>query len=253
MKRPPLGQHFLRCPTVLDQLVTAIAPAAGDTFVEVGPGHGQLTRPLLEAGATVVAIERDRRLAASLPTRLAGLSRRLQVVAGDAAKSLPVPPTGPWRLVGNLPYAISSPLLAGLLGRHERLVSVHVMLQLEFANRLAAQPGSRAYGRLTVAIQSRFAVRWLFAVPPESFAPPPNVESAVVCLHPLPVPAGLVDALMFDKVTKLAFAQRRKRLDNALAGLGMELPSKFAGLRAENLSVADYVMLANQAARLAVP
>lgn len=245
-KRPPLGQHFLADQQVLAKLVAAINPRATDVFIEVGPGTGVLTVPLLEAGAQVIAIECDRRLAEQLTRRLGKLAQRLEVVVGDAAKQLPQPSAANWRLVGNLPYAISSPLLTGLANRRAGLVDVCVMVQHEFADRLAAQPHSRSYGRLSVVVQARFEVEYLFAVAPQAFAPPPKVTSAVVRLKPLANVPAVVDRAAFETVTRLAFGQRRKRLDNALASLECGVDDELAGLRAENISVADYVRLADR-------
>ena len=247
--RAPLGQHFLADGRVIDEIVEWIAPREGDVFVEIGPGKGQLTVPLLDAGSKVIAIERDRELARRLPGLLGRNAQRCEVVVGDAAKGLPFPKGDAWRLVGNIPYEISSPLLALMVDGVEGITDAHLMLQREFATRIAASPESRDYGRITVSVQARFDVEFLLDVGPESFDPPPKVMSSVVRLEPNAVAASIDDSDAFDKVVKTAFAKRRKTLSNALSGLGSDVAGRHARKRAEDLPVSDYVELANDFAR----
>lgn len=244
MSRVP-GQHFLADQSVLDELVARISPQPGQCLVEVGPGTGRLTKPLLEAGASVCAIELDAELARSLPKRMGGLAGNLEVAQGDAARWLPVPATGPWRLVGNIPYQISSPLLLGLRDRPERLRDVHLMVQNEFAERAAAHPGNRQYGRLSVVLQAVWQVSLLFTVPPEAFRPPPKVCSAAIRLLPRAARRQPACLQMFEQVVRLAFSGRRKTLRNSLVSLGPHAAGQYAALRAEQLSVDDYINLAD--------
>ncbi len=250
MRSPRLGQHFLTDSDILRRMIEFINPKAQDCFVEIGPGKGQLTRPLLASGAKVLAIELDRDLASKLSERMGKLNLSLTVSQKDAARGLPIPERGFWRAVGNLPYAISSPVLTRLPNYLPRLIDGHFMLQKEFAQRMAAQPGSRIYGRLSVAVQAFFSVEALFEVPANSFTPPPQVKSMVVRMRPLDEPKKILDHKIFTLVTRQAFAQRRKQLRNALGALSIEVPDNIAGLRAESLRVDQFIGLANKIATL---
>lgn len=234
---------------VLDDLLACIRPKGDDVFVEVGPGKGRLTIPLLESGAKVIAIERDRKLAHGLPKLLGDNASRCEVVVGDAAKGLPVPEGTSWRLAGNIPYGISSPLLSLMTDGVPGMVDAHLMLQKEFAERIAAGHGTRDYGRITVKVQAHFFVELLLDVAPGCFSPPPEVDSAVVRLVPNNVADSICDLEMFEEVTKAAFAMRRKRLSNALAKLGGDAAGMHKDKRAEELSVRDYVELSNSLAK----
>ena len=240
-----LGQHFLVDGSVVGAIVSLVAPKAGDVFVEVGPGRGALTLPILAAGPSVHAVEMDGRLAGALPKLAGSNAARLSVTEGDAARSLPVPVGVRWRLAGNIPYSISSPLLAGICPRPEGIVDAHLMLQREFADRVAAPPGSRDYGRISVLVQSCYRVETLLEVGPESFDPPPKVDSAVIRLTPSDDAGSVADRGVFDGLLRAAFAKRRKKLSNAIGGRFALPDDRFAGLRAEQLSAADYVELAN--------
>lgn len=245
--RQPLGQHFLADRAVLDDIVGHIAPKEGDIFVEVGPGRGQLTAPLLRSGARVVAIERDRKLADELPGLLGDLAERCEVVVGDAAHGLPVPEADGWRLAGNIPYEISSPLLKPFArGLVDGLRDAHLMLQREFAVRLAASPGTKDYGKITVSVQSCMEVEVLFDVPPEAFDPPPKVVSSFVRLTPAENHGtvdspGVLEGVLFE-----AFKQKRKKLSNSLEDLEIDVAGTYGDRRADDLSVAEYVELANR-------
>lgn len=237
--RKRFGQHFLRDPGVVRRIVEAVAPAADDFIVEIGPGEGALTRPLAERAARLEAIEIDRDLAAALA------AERITVHVADALEfDFGQLPQGA-RIVGNLPYNISTPLLFHLARHAERLRDLHFMLQREVVERMVAQPSTPAYGRLSVMLQARFRMQKLFRVAAGAFRPPPRVESAVVRLVPLAAPLDR-EAPRFADVVRRAFSARRKTLRNALdlapeelAALGID-----ARLRPENLSPADYVRIA---------
>jgi 16S rRNA (adenine1518-N6/adenine1519-N6)-dimethyltransferase len=244
--RKRFGQNFLVSPGVVRKIVDAIAPAPDDRVVEIGPGRGALTGPLLERLHSLDVVEIDRDLAAALGERFA--PERLRVHQCDALE-FDYCALGPQlRVVGNLPYNISSPLLFRLAGVARCLRDCHFMLQREVVERMAAPPGSRTYGRLSVMLQYRFGVEKLLRVPPGAFLPVPQVESAFVRLVPhtvLPWPAA--DESAFATVVGHAFSQRRKTLRNALAALLSEEQIRAAGidptLRAEMLGVEQFVRL----------
>ncbi len=244
--RKRFGQHFLHDPGVLQRIVEAIGPARGDAVVEIGPGEGALTRPLLERLDRLTAIEIDRDLAA----RLAGdfPPERLSLLCADALTvDFASFPAGV-RIVGNLPYNISTPLLFHLAQYACRVRDMHFLLQREVVERMVAKPSTPDYGRLSVMLQVRFAMKKLFNVPAAAFRPPPKVESAVVRLVPLEsaeIPERFAD------VVRKAFSARRKTLRNAL-GL---TPEDFEELkldpklRPENLSPADYLRISARGSR----
>jgi 16S rRNA (adenine1518-N6/adenine1519-N6)-dimethyltransferase len=239
--RKRFGQHFLHDAAVVRRIIEAIAPAADDFIVEIGPGEGVLTRPLAERAGRLEVIEIDRDLAAALA------AERIKVHVADALEfDFGQLPLGA-RIVGNLPYNISTPLLFHLARFAERLRDLHFMLQREVVERMVAQPSTPAYGRLSVMLQARFGMRKLFRVAGGAFRPPPRVESAVVRLVPLAEPLDR-GAERFADVVRRAFSARRKTLRNAL-GLPAE---EFAALgidprlRPENLSPADYVRIARR-------
>lgn len=246
--RKRFGQNFLVDDAIIDHIVQAIAPRAGEPLVEIGPGLMALTQPLLERVGQMTVIELDRDLAARLRGR-----QGLQVVESDVLKvdftalaaSLQVPKL---RVVGNLPYNISSPILFHLLDHVDVVQDQHFMLQKEVVDRMAAQPATSDYGRLTVMLQWRYAMENVLLVPPESFNPPPKVNSAVVRMLPRAEPAAL-DRKVLETLVQVAFSQRRKILRNTL-GRWLEEQS-FSGTfdlqrRAEEVSVAEYTALAAQ-------
>jgi len=250
--RKGLGQHFL-----LDLNLTAkIARAAGDlasgTTIEVGPGPGGLTRALLLAGAErVVAVERDTRCIEALQPLVQAAGGRLEVVQGDALE-LQVDTVGapPRRIVANLPYNIATPLLVGWIAQADAIESMTLMFQKEVAERIVASPGSSDYGRLSVLVQWRCAAALVAAVPARAFTPAPKVDSAVVRLQPYPRPQFDCDRADLERVTAVAFGQRRKMLRRSLSGLGVD-PARLLEatgieptLRAESLTVADFARLA---------
>ncbi|HUK03865.1 MAG TPA: 16S rRNA (adenine(1518)-N(6)/adenine(1519)-N(6))-dimethyltransferase RsmA [Burkholderiales bacterium] len=243
--RKRFGQHFLHDPRVLRRIVDAVAPARGDVVVEIGPGEGALTRALLARLERLTAIEIDRDLAARLSREYS--SERLSVIGADAlGYDFSTLPAGV-RIVGNLPYNISTPLLFHLARFADRVRDLHFLLQKEVVDRMVARPSTPAYGRLSVMLQVRFAMAKLFEVGPGAFRPPPKVDSALVRLVPLAqAPDG--DAGLLEKIVREAFSARRKTLRNALplapgdyAALGIE-----PGLRPENLAPADYVRIARR-------
>ena len=244
--RKRFGQHFLHDPGAIAKIVAAVDPRPGDTLVEIGPGLGALTAPLLERAGRLAAIEIDRDLAARLEEAHSSLTvHRGDVLEFDFGRL----PAG-LRVVGNLPYNVSTPFLFRLAAQAARLRDVHVMLQREVVDRMVARPSTAAYGRLSVMLQYRFAVEKLFDVKPGAFRPPPKVDSSFVRLVPLPAGAlGARDAARLARVVTAAFTKRRKQLRNALAEVIDEAALRALGidpkLRPENLSVADYVAIAN--------
>jgi 16S rRNA (adenine1518-N6/adenine1519-N6)-dimethyltransferase len=234
--RKRFGQHFLHDPRVLARIVDAVAPAANDFLVEIGPGEGALTAPLLERAGKLEAIELDRDLASALAARFPPF--RLTVHCADALDfDFARFPAG-LRLVGNLPYNISTPLLFYLARYAERVRDMHFMLQLEVVERMVAAPSTAAYGRLSVALQARFAMKKLFTVSRGAFRPPPKVESAVVRLVPRPAMLKIDEDLL-----RRAFSARRKQLRNALPGVDLARAGIDPTLRPENLSPEDYARL----------
>ncbi len=247
--RKRFGQHFLADTAVIDAIVRAIDPRPGQSLVEIGPGLGALTQPLLERCGRLTVVELDRDLAARLRQRQ-GLdvveSDVLKVDFGALADRLGGDSGVQLRIAGNLPYNISTPILFHLLPWAHRVVDQHFMLQKEVVERMAAGPGSKTYGRLSVMLQWRYDIESLIDVPPESFDPPPQVDSAVVRMQPLPQ-AAAVDLPRFEAMVAAAFSQRRKLLRHSL---GRWLDAQgFGGhfdlqRRAEEVPVAEFVALA---------
>jgi len=247
--RRRFGQHFLVDQAVISAIVEAVAPQAGDLVVEIGPGLGALTRPLIERLGHLHVIEIDRDIVARL--RAAFPPGRLTVHEGDALAFDFAALGSGLRVVGNLPYNISTPLLFHLAESAAAIRDIHVMLQKEVVERMVAAPSSSDYGRLSVMLQYRFAMEPLVAVPPAAFRPPPKVESAVVRMVPfarLPCPAR--DEAALGKIVAAAFSRRRKTPRNALkrylnaqdfTRLGLD-----AGLRPQDLTVQDFVRIADE-------
>ena len=232
--RKRFGQHFLHEKRVLARIVEAINPARDDFIVEIGPGEGVLTEPLLEKAGRLEVIELDRDLAAALAERFPNLT----VHCGDALElDFAQFPAG-MRVVGNLPYNVSTPLLFHLARYASRVRDMHFMLQLEVVERMVAAPSTPAYGRLSVSLQSRFRMQKLFKVAAGAFRPPPKVESAFVRLEPLDWPLPIDEDLL-----RRAFSARRKTLRNALPEIDFEAAGIDSGLRPENLSPEDYARL----------
>ena len=232
---------------MLARIVDAVAPAPGDALVEIGPGEGALTRLMLERVTRLVAIEIDRDLAARLRAEFP--PERLTVHCSDALQFDFSALASGMRLVGNLPYNVSTPLLFHLADYAERVRDMHFMLQREVVERMVARHSTPAYGRLSVALQTRFRMEKLFGVPAGAFRPPPKVESAVVRLVPLaPQERPQMDWDIFARIVAGAFSARRKRLSNALplAAADFEALGMDPGLRPENLSPQDYVRVAQR-------
>jgi len=244
--RKRFGQHFLHDPAVLKRIVDAVDPAAGDAVVEIGPGEGALTRPLLERLDRLTAIEIDRDLSARLSGQFP--EDRLTVISADALDFDFSGLSVGLRIVGNLPYNISTPILFHLARYAERVRDMHFMLQKEVVDRMVARHSTPDYGRLSVMLQTRFAMKKLFNVAPGAFRPPPKVDSAVVRLVPL-AQAPDCDEAALEKIVREAFSARRKTLRNALplAASDYEVLGLDPGLRPENLSPGDYVRIACQA------
>jgi 16S rRNA (adenine1518-N6/adenine1519-N6)-dimethyltransferase len=245
------GQHFLHERHYIERIVATIAPRADDRLVEIGPGEGALTLPLLRAAGRLTAIELDTDLIPRLQAAAADIGH-LDIVHADVlgVDFTALADGGRLRIAGNLPYYISSPILFHCLQHAAAIEDMHFMLQKEVVARMAAMPGSKVYGRLSVMLQLACRVEPLFDVPPGAFRPPPKVDSSVVRLTPLPADARpAVDAQRLQALVKAAFAQRRKTLANALRDV---LPAELirsAGIdpkaRAETLAPVDYVRLAN--------
>lgn len=246
-----LGQHFLADRTYVDRIVRAVNPKDGDRLVEIGPGQGAITFPLLRQHPRLTVIEFDRDLIAPLTDAAAPLGELtiinrdvLQVDFTELAAGSQI------RLVGNLPYNISSPILFHALEHAAAISDMTFMLQKEVVDRMAAAPGSKVFGRLSVMLQAWCEVTSLFVVPPGAFRPPPKVDSAVVRLVPRdPAQVGILDKARFADVVRAAFGQRRKTLRNALNGVCDSDQFEAAGVRsdarAEQLEVADFIRLAN--------
>jgi 16S rRNA (adenine1518-N6/adenine1519-N6)-dimethyltransferase len=249
--RKRFGQHFLHDSRIIERIIRALTPQPDEAIVEIGPGQGALTFPLLARVGRLIAIEIDRDLIPWLRER-AGAFGRLEIVEADAltVDLTELAARRTLRLVGNLPYNISTPLLFHVLEHAAVVRDMHFMLQKEVVDRMAAGPGSKVYGRLSVMLQARCEVEPLFDVPPGAFRPPPKVDSAVVRLVPLTrekIAVRAPDAL--DRVVRAAFAQRRKTLHNALKGVADDAQLQAAGIdpgaRAEDVGVAEYIALAN--------
>ena len=245
LARKRFGQHFLTDQGVIGDIVAAIDPRPGQALVEIGPGLGALTLPVLARCDRLTVVELDRDLAAKLRRNPA-----LDVIEADVLKvdfgALAKVRDPGLRVIGNLPYNISTPILFHLLPVAAAVIDQHFMLQKEVVARMAAAPANKDYGRLSVMLQWRYQVEHLFDVPPEAFEPPPRVVSAIVRMRPWPTPAA-VDAALLEEMVQVAFSQRRKLLRHTL-GRWLEARS-FSGAfdvqrRAEEVPVAEYVALA---------
>lgn len=247
--RKRFGQNFLVDEQIIADIVRAIRPEAADIMVEIGPGLGALTRPLLQRLNQLHVVEIDRDIIARLEKDYP--QDKLIIHAGDALKFDLAQLSAPLRIVGNLPYNISSPLLFHFSSYCERIHDMHFMLQNEVVERMVAEPSTPAYGRLSVMLQYRFHMEKLLDVPPESFRPSPKVDSAIVRMIPLPASEVLVqNKKLFSQIVAAAFGQRRKTLRNTLKAylteddfvrLGID-----AQLRAENLGVAEFARITNE-------
>ena len=247
-----LGQHFLHERGVVDKIVLAVDPKPGDRLVEIGPGQGAITFPLLRRHGELTAIEFDRDLITPLMEAAEGVGRltiiHKDVLDVDFGK---LAGEDRLRLGGNLPYNLSSPILFHAIEHAASIRDMVFMLQKEVVDRMAAEPGSKVYGRLSVMLQAYCHVDSLFVVPPGAFRPPPKVDSAVARLVPRAADeVGIRDQRRFADVVRAAFGQRRKTLRNALSGTCSVEQIEAAGLRpdlrAEQVPVSDFIRLANQ-------
>ena len=247
--RKRFGQHFLSDPGVIDAIIRAVHPASDDVVVEIGPGQGAITDALARGAGHLHAVELDRDLVAQLRNQYDN-NPNVTVHEADALQFDFSALGDRLRVVGNLPYNISTPLLFHLLKFRGQIFDMHFMLQKEVVNRMAAGPGSKAYGRLGIMLGCHLNIESLFDVPPEAFDPPPKVTSAVVRLNPLPPGAFEInDEAGLSTLVATAFMQRRKTLRNALRKLverpDFEATGIDAGLRPEQVSIADYIRLSN--------
>jgi len=253
--RKSLGQNFLLDLNLTGRIARAAGPLEAHTVVEIGPGPGGLTRALLDEGAQkVIAVERDARCLPALEEIAAAYPGRLEIIEGDALKTdLGALVTGPGKLVANLPYNIATPLLISWIKAdpwppwYDNLT---LMFQREVAQRIAAAPGSKAYGRLSVLAQWRLEARMLFDVDPQAFTPPPKVTSTIVQFTPRAQPLAPADIGFLEKVTAAAFGQRRKMLRSSLKSLGADTAALLvqadlaSDIRAEQVPVEGFCALA---------
>jgi 16S rRNA (adenine1518-N6/adenine1519-N6)-dimethyltransferase len=257
--RRSLGQNFLLDLNITRRIARAAGPLEDTTILEIGPGPGGLTRALLEEGAgTVIAVERDDRCIAALNDIAAVADGRLEILAADALAidiAVLAEKHGMLRVVANLPYNISTPLLIGWLKRISVFDRFILMFQSEVADRLAAQPGTKAYGRLSVAAQWRCDVRPLFTLPPRAFTPAPKVASTVVELTPRAAPLAEANPDILEELVAAAFGQRRKMLRAALKGVFADPQATLTGVgiapeaRAETVSIEGFCALARALAK----
>ncbi|HLW74794.1 MAG TPA: 16S rRNA (adenine(1518)-N(6)/adenine(1519)-N(6))-dimethyltransferase RsmA [Gammaproteobacteria bacterium] len=248
--RKRFGQHFLHDPHVIGKILAAVAPQPGDCLVEIGPGLGAITLPLLERTGALTAVELDRDVIPHLQ-EAAQDKGQLSIVQGDALEVdlCRLASQGrKLRLVGNLPYNVSTPLMFRFLEQADCIADMHFMLQKEVVRRMAAKPGGKEYGRLTVTLAARCKVEPLFNIGPGAFKPPPKVDSAFVRLTPYRQPPfPLADRARFAEVVTRAFSHRRKTLKNALLGLVDEAAISAAGIdpkaRPETLTAEEFARL----------
>jgi 16S rRNA (adenine1518-N6/adenine1519-N6)-dimethyltransferase len=248
--RKRFGQNFLTDQNVLSEIISVIAPTADDAMVEIGPGQGAMTALLLAHLSRLHVVELDRDLVAMLQKKFS--TDKLIIHSGDALQfdfGALQPAQGKLRIVGNLPYNISSPLLFHLAQYAQQVEDQHFMLQKEVVQRMVAPPGGKDYGRLSVMLQWRYQMEMLFIVPPSAFDPPPKVDSAIVRMRPIASPLACEQARLEQVVTQ-AFSQRRKVIRNSLSGLFTEQQLIAAGIdpqaRPETVSLEQYVALTHR-------
>lgn len=253
--RKRFGQNFLTQTTAIDRIISSINPQPDDIIIEIGPGLGAITKQLLAACPSMMAIELDRDLATHLHQQFP----TLHLIEGDAlkidfAKLIPIPSGRTIKVVGNLPYNISTPLIFHLLSFEHLINQMYFMLQSEVVERMASPAGSKTYGRLSVMVQYACHVEPLFELSPHAFSPAPKVNSTFAAIIPQPAEKPVIDPVFFEMLVSLAFQQRRKTLRNALRTLLPEkLPDNLLtdlNQRAEQLTVNHFVELANQLSTL---
>jgi len=248
--RRRFGQHFLTSDQTIADIVAAIAPQEGQTIVEIGPGRAAITAPLAHSGAILHAIEFDRDLVSTLERQFYN-QENVTIHEADALQFDFSSIGERLRVVGNLPYNISTPLLFHLLTFRKNIEDLHFMLQKEVVDRMSATPGNKNYGRLTVMLGCALEVVPLFDVAPDAFTPPPRVMSSVVRMRPLPEDRfDIVDQERLEQIVRQAFSRRRKTLRNALEGNADEAALEAAGIdprkRPEQIPVVDWIRLANE-------
>ena len=249
--RKRFGQHFLHDGNIIDKILRAIGINEGDSFLEIGPGRGALTLPLLKQCKKLIAVELDRDLVPLLNQAAADIGE-LQVINADILKFeiRELPGNNPYRIVGNLPYNISTPLMFHLLESIDCIKDMHFMVQKEVAQRIVAKVGDKHYGRLSIMMQQKCDCQYLFDVAPGCFTPPPKVDSAIIRLLPHQQAIYDVDDIgLFSSIVQTAFAQRRKTISNSLKSLvDLDILTN-CGIdphaRAENLSGHDYALITN--------
>lgn len=251
--RRRFGQHFLADPATIDAIVAAIRPRSGETIIEIGPGRGAISKPLASRASEFHAIEIDRDLAAALKRLFASQANTIIHEADALTFDFATLGTD-LRIVGNLPYNISTPLLFRLTEFRQVIRDMHFMLQKEVVQRMAAPPGNKTYGRLSIMLGCYMHIEPLFDVPPAAFSPPPRVTSTVVRLRPLPEDTyAIFDHRQLSRLVAEAFSQRRKTLRNALKATATEQDLIAAGMdplaRPERATIENYVALANHIAR----
>jgi 16S rRNA (adenine1518-N6/adenine1519-N6)-dimethyltransferase len=254
--RKRFGQHFLTDPGVIDAIVRTIDPRPQDTIVEIGPGQGAITEPLARKAGRLHCVELDRDLAAALRRRFDGRNT-VSIHEADALEFDFCSLGESLRIVGNLPYNISTPLLFHLIDNCDCIDEMYFMLQKEVVERMTAGPGSKAYGRLGIMLGCHLSVETLFDVGPQCFDPPPAVMSAVVRLMPLgSARPAIDDERLLGRIVATAFSQRRKTLRNALKTILADTELRSLGIdpgnRPESIPVSDYVVLANYVSRRGV-
>jgi len=251
------GQNFLHDASIIDRIVKSIRVKASDNVIEIGPGLGAITKQILPVTGRITVIELDRDIIPKLRFNCDGLGE-LNILQTDALKVdySEFANRGPLRVVGNLPYNISTPLLFHLFTYLKDIQDMHFMLQKEVVMRMSASPGSKVYGRLSVMTQSVCDARMLFLVPPESFTPAPKVDSAIVHLSPRKAPLDILDRSLFSAIVTEAFNQRRKTLRNVwrnrIEAESLEKLGISPTLRPENISLEEYVLVANYLSNLEI-
>ncbi len=250
MKKKRFGQHFLYDHTVLNKIAEVAGIHGHDILVEVGPGHGTLTRKLLERARRVIAIEIDPRLYEEILDTLSEYDN-LQLILGDALR-FDFRTIGSFKVVSNIPYSITTPLLFNLLGQRPLLQSMTLTMQKEVAERIIARPGNRSYGVLSISVQYVSIPRIEFIIPRTSFRPPPKVDSAVVSFEMLETPAVMLkDEELFFRIVRSAFSQRRKMISNSLKPIHHDIKNilERAGIspdrRPETLNIHEFAEIAN--------
>jgi len=253
LSRQRLGQNFLLDPSILRRIVAASGAGPGDTVVEIGPGLGRLTSLIAETAGRVIAIELDTKLHERLSAEMAGVPN-MEIVHGDALK-YPYGELGPFRVIANIPYYITTPIIFRLLEHRDRLLSMTLTVQKEVARRITAPPGGKDYGVLSLSIQYRGRAEMKFIVPAGAFSPKPKVDSACVHIDVYRTPpVDVTDEALFMKVIRTAFSQRRKTLTNSLKTVSPDIRAtlEHAGIdaseRPERLSMEDFARLANSIA-----